>query len=173
MHDEVAVCLLHAIADLAEQPQARGDVECVAIAVVCQCQSAGNMFHRQPRDAGGRATTIQDARDIGVREPRQQCAFVLEASHQLRAEASIGAEVQWPDQLHRHLLLIGVVGTPGQEDHAHAATVDAINQLVVANPLAELRETVGFRWRGRFFKESAQVRFRLQQAQHTQVQPWR
>ena len=119
------------------------------------------------------ASTIQDARNIGVRETRQQCAFILEAGHQLRAKTGISAEVQWTDQLHRHLLLIGIVGTPGQEDHAHAATVDAIDQLVVANPLAELRETVRFWWCGRFFKESAQVRFRLQQAQHTQVQPWR
>ena len=61
MHDQMSMGVLHAVADLAEQRQARPHVQLVLLAVVGE-RHAVHVFHHQVGDAAGRAAAVQDAR---------------------------------------------------------------------------------------------------------------
>jgi hypothetical protein len=80
---------LHARADLAEQREARRDVEPPLVAVACQ-GDAGHVLHREVRPAFRRRTRVEDPRDVRMGHQRQRLPLDLEACDDLaRPEAEL------------------------------------------------------------------------------------
>ncbi len=90
---------------------------------------AGHVLHRVPRGAVIAHAAIEQARDAGVIQSRQDAALACEAF------AQCGGIEQWADQLYRHGLfeIVHALGTP---DIAHAARAKALDQAIVADAQA-------------------------------------
>ena len=135
MHDQVAVCMRDRGADLAEQHEARAQRQRLARAPVGD-RGAVDVVDRHPRlpervDAG-----VDEARDVGVRQPREDAAF---AGEPLRERGDAAAHA-----LDRDALLDRAVGAFAEPDVAHAAAADQPQQSVRPEPFRRRRRDLGF-----------------------------
>ena len=123
VHDQVGVRMADRFADLAEQVQARGDVELAAAAVVGE-RLAFHVLQRQVGLAVAIDTCVQQAGDERMGEARQDFTLAVEALAQARV-GQAGAQ-----QFQRDLAFVQAVRACSQPDLAHAAFADQPFQLV-------------------------------------------
>ena len=113
----LACACSHRAAGLVEQLEARRDRQPAPIAVLGE-RRATHELHREIGPAVLGDAAVEQPRDVGVLEARQDLALAHEAlAHRVRADAA-------PDQLERHLLLERAVGAFGEVDGPHAAAAD-------------------------------------------------
>ena len=131
MHDEILVRVLNRVADRGKQCEALLDVERLPIAVG-RNRLARHVLHREVGPAVGGDAAIEEARDVGMLQPRQNLPLAEKAPVNLTAEGPASHELQ------RNLLLELAVGTIGQEHAAHAAMADLPDQAVRSDAIARL-----------------------------------
>ena len=118
MDDEVLVRVLDAVADRGEEREALPHVEGPGVAVGGD-RLAGDVLHCEvgPAVAGGAA--VEEPRDVGVLEPREDLPLAQEALEDLAAGAAAA------DQFQGDLLLELPVGALREEDATHAAAPES------------------------------------------------
>ena len=129
MHDEVAVGVLHRVADLEERAAAAPRSPSLPRrAAVGGDRHALDPLHDEEGTAVGRSTPPSSSRAMpGCCEPRQDLPLAQEA-----ARAISSAVHAVPQQLERHPLLELAVGPLGQVDLAHAAAAELAEQAIGA-----------------------------------------
>jgi hypothetical protein len=131
MHDQRAVRVHDRRTHLQEQVE--HGVERLARAPLVDRQAL-DVFHDQEGAPVRRLAAVQQARDVGVLEPRQRLALAAKPFDRLLVALEAGHE------LDRDLLGVGVVGAFGQPDLAHAALPQQPHQSIGANaPVWRLR----------------------------------
>jgi hypothetical protein len=110
------------------------------------------VLEHQVRLAAGREPGVEQARDVRVREPREDAALALEAA---RAVAAHQCEIE---QLDRRLPFVAAVAAAGEPDAAHAAVAKARLEGVAAERPAF--EALAGR-EGRAFEEALGSRLRV------------
>lgn len=114
MDDEVAVRVMHGLADLPEKDQALTCREAMIVAVPIDWYPL-DMLHHEVGGAVFYCAAVEEPRDIRVIECREDLPFLRQA---LREEAAGHVSGH---QLDCHLLLIYLVGSRCQVHHARRA----------------------------------------------------
>ena len=137
MHDQVAMRVTHRIQHLQEQHRALAQAEGVRIAPAVD-RHAVDPFHHEVRLAVLADATVQQDRDVGMLQPRQDLAFAQEA---FTRGGRIGTGA---DQLERGPVRIGAVAASNGVHRAHAAVAEDPDDL----PHADAAPEHGIRRRG-------------------------
>lgn len=130
MNDEMLMRVVNRGADLLNECQTRRRGELIAIAVVIDPQPF-DILHGDERSSVGRVTAIEQARDVGMIEPRQDLPFGA------KARSQIGMEQTTCDDFQSDLLLILIVRALGEIDGAHAAVTEQSRDFETADDLAD------------------------------------
>ena len=138
-------------AHLAKELQPFGDVECLLVAIVVDRQPL-DVLHDEVRQAVLGRVAVEQARDVRVIEAGEDLPLVAEAAqHGLRVHAAL-------DELDGDLLLVLAVGAPREIDRAHPAAADPLQDLPVADDLAD--QAVGVPRRRRAARRASRSAFR-------------
>ncbi len=130
MDDALLVRVLHRIADRRKQREALGRGELVFVAVARDRHAAHQLHHEIRPPARGDAG-IEDPRDMRVLHERERLPLGLEArDDRLRVHAQLDHLER--DHAAQRLLLLR------HPHHAHAAFAEALDELVVSEPVAGL-----------------------------------
>ncbi len=102
-----------------------------------------DVLHGEVRPPVGGDAAVEEARDVGVLQPRENLPLAEEAAENLAAE--------WPaaNELERDVLLELAVGAIGQEHPAHAAVADLADHAVRPDAVAGLFPFLGLDLRRR------------------------
>ena len=134
MHHVAFVRVLHRVEHPQAQFEPRGSREEMFVGVQID-RRAGHMLHHEIGKAVRRRAAIEEGRDVGVIERREDLALVPEAlDDQLRVHAPA-------NHLDGDAPLELVVGAPGQVDRSHPAVSDALLDAVGTERAAD----IGFR----------------------------
>ena len=117
MHDQVAVCMLHRIADLQQQLHACAHAETMRVAPGRDLFT-GDIFESEVGRAIGAHAAVVQLRDVRVRQSREGVAFTQEALDQFRRGEFAANEFQ------RNLMSELPIGTFGQIHAAHSADTE-------------------------------------------------
>ncbi len=129
MDDQALVSELHRVARSQEDGEPLVDPELMFVAVVEE-RRAGDMLHDQVRAAVRCGASVDQPRDVGVIEHREDLPLGAESLQDLfRAHAGL-------DQLDRDLFGEALVVPRGAIDHAHSAAADLFEDAVGAEPVA-------------------------------------
>src|SRR5688572_18860026 len=101
------------------------DVACLPVTVSVDWL-ARDVLENEVGLAAGRHARVEELRDVGMRELREQVALAHEAARVPKADER-GIE-----ELERDVALESPVGPPCQPDAAHAAVADRLDQRVRA-----------------------------------------
>ena len=130
VHDELRVRMLHRLQHLTEERKARALVQPPRVAKGIDAL-AGHMLEHEVGLALLGDPGIDEARDVRVRQPRQDRALAPEARGQ-RALKQAGVQ-----QLDRRAGLEAPVAAFSQPDRAHAALAQRLEQRIGADALAD------------------------------------
>jgi len=136
MHHQVPVGEVDRVADGEEEPDAALEVQGAPLGVVVQ-RDAFHVLHDDVRHALRGGPTVQDPRDVGMLQARQDPPFPSEALHPFRTEQGTGQD------LDRHRLLEVPIHPLRPVDHAHAPATDLLLQAVGSQPIADGRGAGG------------------------------
>src|SRR5690606_37555581 len=126
MHDQMAMGMGDRAANLDEQPQPIAATEPMLVAIPID-RRALDMFHGQPRSAGGVDSAVQVARDARIRQAREDAAFEQEALDQVFRSGAARHPLE-----RRTLANAGMVAF-GEENLGHAAAADAFDDRPVTD----------------------------------------
>jgi len=129
VHDEVRMRVLHRGEHALEQPQPLGERQRAPVAP-WRDRLAVDVFHREVGRAVVGGTRVDEGRDVGMIEPREDLPLGEKA---LEARAHQGARLQ---ELQRNPLGIGRCASFGEPHGAHAALAELAHQHVVGDAAA-------------------------------------
>ena len=116
MHDQAPVGRGDRLADVTEDPEARGDVQLVAVAVAIDPLPV-HVLHREVRKPVVGEAAVEELRDAGMREPGQD----LPLGHEARALVAVERAL---NHLQGHVAVVLPVGAPREVDGPHPAVPD-------------------------------------------------
>ncbi len=139
---QAVVRLRHRGQDVQHQRQPLRGGQREALAVLVDGLAVDVLQHQVRLGAVGHDAGIEQARDVRVRQARQDAALALEARRVAVAEQARAQE------LDRHLALVAAVVAARQPHGAHAAVADLAHQRVGADGLSRQAGGLGQRRRG-------------------------
>ncbi|MEZ4654917.1 MAG: hypothetical protein R3E12_15350 [Candidatus Eisenbacteria bacterium] len=129
MDDEVAVCELNGLGDLADESQAFGD-----LGVSCLAPRGDGLavdeLHGEPGSTVVGDAAVDEGGDVGMGESGEDASFAEEAALHLFSVESAA------DELEGHALLEGRVDPFGEEDRAHAPAAELVKDAPPPDLLA-------------------------------------
>ena len=116
VHDQAPVGRGDRLADVTEDPKARGDVQLVAVAVAIDPLPV-HVLHREVRKPVVGEAAVEELRDAGMREPGQDLPLGDEARALVAVERAL-------NHLQGHVAVVLPVGAPREVDGPHPAVPD-------------------------------------------------
>ena len=129
VHEQISVRVGDGAEHLLHEGESRGDVERALVAIEIE-RAAVDVLHREPGKVGGSDAAVEQARDVRVRERRENAALLEEAADEQRIVLAAATH-----ELERGRLRELPVCALGEEDLAHAA----VPELAHDAPRAEER----------------------------------